>query len=146
MDYETAEGPQIGPALRGLGLNLLCRDLAREGTFLADVLAMQVLRQTADFALLRSGSVLVQLHSDGSFASHPLHGLLPEAGPRGAGLELRLYEIDPDAACARVNANGPAMVLAPPRDKPGHGPGHGLREAVILSPEGYAWVPSRPIR
>jgi len=142
MDYETAEGHQIGPTLRGLGLNLLCRDLAREVAFLAQVLEMQVLRQTADFALLRSGTVLVQLHSDGSFAAHPLHGLLPEVGPRGAGLELRLYEIDPDAACARVDANGPAMVLAPPRDKPGHG----LREAVILSPEGYAWVPSRPIR
>ena len=141
MEYETAEGHQIGPALRGLGLNLLCRDLAREGAFLVQVLEMQLLRQTADFALLRSGSVLMQLHSDRSFAAHPLHGLLPVAGPRGAGLELRLYEIDPDAACARVDPKGPAMVLAPPRDKPGHG----LRETVILSPEGYAWVPSRPM-
>ena len=142
MQYETAEGHEIGPSLHGLGLNLLCRDLAREATFLAKVLDMQVLRQTADFALLRSGAVLVQLHSDGAFAQHPLHGLLPEAGPRGAGLELRLYEIDPDAACARAERLANAMVLAPPRDKPGHG----LREAVILSPEGYAWVPSRPIR
>lgn len=49
MAYETAEGHQIGPALRGLGLNLLCRDLAREVAFLASVLEMQVLRQTADF-------------------------------------------------------------------------------------------------
>lgn len=91
MEYETAEGHQIGPALRGLGLNLLCRDLAREAAFLADVLEMQVLRQTADFALLRSGSVLVQLHSDGSFASHPLHGLLPEAKMRENGAARRRF-------------------------------------------------------
>lgn len=142
MTYDTAEGHEIGPALRGLGLNLLCRDLAREVRFLQLVLEMEVLRQTADFALLRSGVVLLQLHADGAFAGHPLHGMLPEAGPRGVGLELRLYEIDPDAACARAEEFGTAMVLAPPRDKAGHG----LREAVILSPEGYAWVPSCAIK
>ena len=141
MDYETAKGHQIGPALRSLGLNLLCRNVLREAAFLQAVLGMQVLQQSADFALLRSGSALIQLHADGAFAAHPIHALLPEAGPRGAGLDLRLYDQNPDSACARAADWPEALVLAPPRDKPGHG----LREAVILSPEGYAWVPSRPI-
>jgi hypothetical protein len=33
-----------------------------------------------------------------------------------------------------------SMVLQPATDKP-----HGLREATILCPDGYMWVPSRPL-
>ena len=68
----------------------------------------------------------------------PLLALLPENPPRGAGIEIRLYDTDPDAAVARAEAAGLA-ILQPPTDKP-----HGLREAYILCPDGYAWVPSRP--
>ncbi|MFC3119147.1 hypothetical protein ACFOHS_16945 [Jhaorihella thermophila] len=66
-------------------------------------------------------------------------GLLPEAPPRGAGVEIRLYDSDPDAAAAQAEAFG-ATLLQRPGDKP-----HGLRETYILCPEGYAWVPSRPL-
>ena len=79
-----------------------------------------------------------QLHSDATFAAHPLFALLPESGPRGAGIELRLHEADPDLAASRLANYPDAMLLQPPTDKPGHG----LREAVILCPNGYAWVPS----
>jgi len=83
---------------------------------------------------------MFQLHSDGTFGGHPLHGLLPESPPRGTGIELRLYDTDPDNAAAKAETAG-GMVLQPPTDKP-----HGLRECVILDADGYAWVPSRPLK
>jgi hypothetical protein len=141
VDYETAPAATFGHSLTGLTVNLLCRDVGREAAFLETVFGMAVHRLSRDFAILVYAGRPFQLHSDGSFAGHPLHALLPEAGPRGAGMELRLHESDPDAACARAEGVPDATVLAGPRDKAAHG----LREAVILSPEGYAWVPSRRI-
>jgi len=64
--------------------------------------------------------------------------LLPENPPRGAGIEIRLYECDPETAAAKAEAAG-GTILQPPTDKP-----HGLRECFILCPDGYCWVPSRP--
>jgi hypothetical protein len=139
MDLESIPAAAFGHSLTGLTVNLLCRDVGAEAAFLHAVFGMSVHRLSRDFAILVYAGRPFQLHSDASFASHPLHALLPEAGPRGAGMELRLHESDPDAACARAAACPDVLVLAEPRDKPAHG----LREAVILSPEGYAWVPSR---
>jgi len=136
---ETAEAPEVGRALRGIGLNLLTRDVAREVAFLAEVLEMTVIRANADFALLSYRGHFVQVHADHTYHSNPLPSLLPEAGPRGGGLELRVYDTDPDAAAARATAGGHAVLQAP-TDKP-----HGLREAFLLSPDGYCWVPSRPL-
>lgn len=102
---------------------------------------MEVHRLLRDFAMPVYAGRPFQLHSDASFEGHPLHALLPEAGPRGTGAELRLHESDPDAACLQAAAFSEAMVPAAPRDKPAHG----LREAVILSPAGYPWVPGRRI-
>ncbi len=82
---------------------------------------------------------MFQIHADGTYHSNPLLSLLPEAPPRGAGIEIRLYESDPDAACKKADAAG-GTVLQPPTDKP-----HGLREAYILCRNGYAWVPSRSL-
>lgn len=141
MDYETVPAPVFGHALRGLSLNFLVRDVAREAAFLRAVLGFGVHRMSADFAILTLGDQPLQLHSDAAYAAHPLPALLPEAGARGAGIELRLHEVDPDAACARAAGVEGAVVLQAAVDKPAHG----LREAVILSPHGYAWVPSRRI-
>ena len=57
------------------------------------------------------------------------------------GSSFRLHEADPDLAVARLAAFPDALLLQPAADKPNHG----LREAVILCPMGYAWVPSRRI-
>ncbi|NTT84546.1 VOC family protein [Tabrizicola fusiformis] len=141
MDYETVPARDFGHALRGLSVNLLVRDVPTEATFLVEVFGMQAHRMSADFAILTHAGQPFQLHSDASFGRHPLSALLPEAGPRGAGIELRLHEADPDQAAARAQAFESGMVLQAPVDKAGHG----LREAVILSPSGYAWVPSRRI-
>ena len=137
MDYDTIPAASFGQSLRGIGLNLLTRDVRREVAFLTATFGMLAHRVSDDFAILIHNGVPLQLHADATYHSHPLPGLLPEAGPRGAGAELRLYDTDPDTAAARAEPAG-GSILQPPADKP-----HGLREAYILSPDGYCWVPSR---
>lgn len=141
MDYETTPAQAFGQSLTGITLNLLCRDVLREVAFLTRVMGLHAHRTSPDFAIVTHGAAVLQLHSDGTFARHPLYALLPEAGPRGAGAELRLHGLDPDACATRAAAFPEATLLATAADKQGHG----LREAVILCPEGYAWVPSVPL-
>lgn len=139
MNYDDITPEDFGASLRGLGLNLLVRDVARQVTFLEEVFGMKAFQPTTDFAIMTYGTQVFQVHSDGTYHSNPLLGLLPESPPRGGGIEIRLYDTDPDAACNRAEAAG-GSVLQPPTDKP-----HGLREAYILCENGYAWVPSRPL-
>lgn len=140
MDYDTVPAAEFGHALRAISVNLLCRDVRREVAFLTEVFGMQAHRVSSDFAILLHAGLPMQLHSDMAYRTHPLPGLLPEAGARGAGVEIRLHEADPDRAAEQAVAAG-GVVLQAPTDKAGHG----LREAVILSPSGYAFVPSRRI-
>ncbi len=139
MDYETIGAAAFGASLKGIGLNLLVRDVPAQVTFLSDVFGMRAHQRTADFAILLYGDQVFQIHGDGTYHANPLLGLLPENPPRGAGIEIRLYESDPDAAVTRAEASG-ATILQTATDKP-----HGLREAYILCGNGYAWVPSRPL-
>jgi len=136
MEYETVPAEVLGRSLRGLGVNLLCRDVPGTARFLAGVFGLAVHRLGADFALVTHDGAVFQLHSDASFRAHPLLGVLPEAGGRGAGVQLYLFGVDPDAAAARAAAAG-GVVIEPPADKP-----HGLREATILAPEGHAFSPA----
>ncbi|MCR9275236.1 MULTISPECIES: VOC family protein [Mameliella] len=139
MDYETVSAENFGGSLRGMGINLLVRDVRRQSAMLEAVFGMTAHRVSADFAIIRYGATVFQLHSDGTYAANPYLSFLPEAGPRGAGAELRLYDSDPDTAAEKAEANG-MLILQPPTDKP-----HGLREAFLICPDGYAWVPSRPL-
>jgi catechol 2,3-dioxygenase-like lactoylglutathione lyase family enzyme len=133
-----------GRSLRGLGINLLVRDVARSVAFAREVLGATVVYSDPDFAVLRHGSgesgAEWMLHADHTYSSHPLLTLTGDGAIRGAGVELRLHGCDPDAAAARAKAAG-HHVLAEPADKP-----HGLREAHIADPDGYMWVPDRPLR
>ena len=140
MDYETVPPPEFGHALRAISVNLLCRDVLAEVAFLVAVFGMTAHRASRDFAILLHAGQPLQLHADATYAAHPLPGLLPENGPRGAGIEIRLHESDPDVAAERAMAAG-GVVLQGATDKTAHG----LREAVILTPSGYAFVPSRRI-
>lgn len=137
MDYDTVSPEDFGRSLSGLGINLLVRDVRRQCAFLTEVFGMTAHQVSDDFAILRYGEQVFQIHSDGTYHANPLLGLLPETPPRGAGIEIRLYETDPDAAVDKAEAAG-ATILQSPTDKP-----HGLREAYILCENGYAWVPSR---
>ena len=139
MDYETVKAAEFGASLRGIGLNILVRDVPAEVAFLEAVFAMQGHQVTADFAIITYHGQVMQLHADGTYHSNPLLSLLPEAGARGGGAEIRLYQTDPDEAAAKAQAYG-AHVLQEPSDKP-----HGLRETYILCENGYAWVASLPL-
>jgi predicted enzyme related to lactoylglutathione lyase len=136
MDFETISAKDFGASLRGLGLNLLVRDVTAQIAFLETVFGMKAFQPTADFAIMTYGDQVFQLHSDGTYHSNPLLGLLPENPPRGAGIEIRLYDTDPKEACAKAKGAG-GTILQEPMDKP-----HGLHEAYILCGNGYAWVPS----
>jgi hypothetical protein len=138
VDYDKVPAAEFGQSLTGITINLLVRDVRVQAAFLAEVFGCAVHRLSDDFAIVLHGGMPMQLHSDATFARHPLYNLLPEAGPRGAGAEIRLHGVDPDAAAQKGASFDGALVLALPSDKSGHG----LREAVILCPNGYAFVPS----
>ena len=140
MDYETVSAEAFGAGLRGIGLNILVRDVRRTCVFLQNVFDVNIHRLSDDFAIALYGEQVFQIHSDGTYHSNPMLGLVPESPPRGGGVEIRFYDTDPDAAVARAEQDKDATVLQPPTDKP-----HGLREAYILCADGYAWVPSRPL-
>lgn len=136
MDLETISADAFGRSLTGIGLNLLTRDVRGLAGFLWDVFGLGAHRLSDDFAIVRHGQMMLQLHSDVAFARHPLPGLIPENPPRGGGVQIYLFGIDPDAAIARAAAAG-HVVLEAASDKP-----HGQREGTILSPEGYAFSPA----
>lgn len=136
MDYETVSADAFGRSLTGIGVNLLSPDVRRLANMLVDVFGLSAHRVTEDFAIVRHGDAVFQIHADGTYGAHPLLGIVPESPPRGGGLQLYLFGIDPDAALARAEAAG-HIVLEPARDKP-----HGLREGTVLSPEGYAFSPA----
>lgn len=140
-DNETTAGAfmpadAFGRSLTGFGVNILVSDVAASLAFLREVLRVEAVHADADFAVCRYQDHLWMLHSDASYHSNPLLALTGDGAIRGAGLELRLYGVDPDAAAARADAAG-FTVLQAPADKP-----HGLREAYIAGPDGYVWVPS----
>jgi hypothetical protein len=136
-DYNTIDAAEFGRGLRGIGVNLLCRDVAGMVAFLRDVLGLSTFRESADFAIVTHDGAVFQLHSDASFHANPVLGLVPDNPPRGGGAQFYLFGLDPDAVVARAD---PATVIEQPTDKP-----HGLREATLLAPEGYAFTPARPI-
>ncbi|MGI9347229.1 MAG: VOC family protein [Gammaproteobacteria bacterium] len=127
---------QVGWLLEGFGVNLLVRRIADNTAFLREVLGFHVLRADDFYALLEHRGHLHQLHVDATYHAHPLAALLPTCDLRGAGVELRLYGLDPDVAETRAR-NGGYEVLQSTADKP-----HGLRECFLLDPDGYCWVPS----
>ncbi len=144
MKIRTSEpwlpAPVFGRSLTGFGVNLLVRDVGRSLAFQTGVLAVETVYADGDFAVLRHGGQQWMLHADHSFHDHPLLSLTGDGALRGVGIELRLYQLDPDAAEARARAAG-HDVLSPCRDKP-----HGLRECCLVDPDGYVWVPSMPSR
>lgn len=133
----------------GVGVNLLVRDVPSAVRFQTEAFTAICRYYDDDFAVLQIESALWMLHSDRSYRDNPLIGVVrgsdDAGGVRGAGIELRLYGVDPDACVARVEAlirhGAEAVVLAAAMDKP-----HGQREAIIVDPDGYVWAPGVPLR
>lgn len=136
-DLELISPKDFGRSLRGIWVNLLCRDVLGMAAFLHDVFELEIYRASKDFAVIRHGDWMMQLHADTAYHAHPLLSLVPDLPPRGAGVQIYLFGLDPDQAVARTSVE---LVLEQPADKP-----HGLREATILSPEGYAFSPARAL-
>jgi catechol 2,3-dioxygenase-like lactoylglutathione lyase family enzyme len=127
--------PEYGRGLRGLGINIVVRDVTAALKFQTEVLGAEVVHGDPDFAALRGFGSEWMLHADHTYSDHPLKGSLSGDLARGIGAELRLYGRDPDAAEATARELG-YEVLAGALDKP-----HGLREAYIIDQDGYLWVP-----
>ncbi len=136
-ETEKPAGDVYGRQLRGFGVNLLVRDVLASVRFLLEVMGLEQVYSNDDFAILRHDGMEFMLHSDGTYHANPLLALTGDGAARGIGVELRLYGVDPDLAEARARDRGDA-ILQPATDK-----GHGLREAYIIDPDGYVWVPGQ---
>ena len=132
--------PEYGRGLTGLGVNLLVADIAVAIAFQRTVLGAEPVYADADFAVMRGHGAEWMLHADHTYDRHPLLRRTTENGARGSGMELRLHGVDPDRAEATALAAG-HEIMASAADKP-----HGLREAYIIDPDGYVWVPDIPLR
>ncbi len=124
-----------GRSLRGLGVNLLVRNIEAALPFHREVLDAEVVLADPDFAVLRRNGAEWMLHADHTYQDHPLHGSLTDDLARGIGAEIRLYGRDPDDAEAAARKLD-FTVLQGAMDKP-----HGLREAFLIDADGYLWVP-----
>ena len=115
--------PEYGRRLRGLGVNLIVRDILAALRFQSEVLAAEILHNDPDFAAMQAFGAEWMLHADHTYNNHPVNGILNDRPARGIGVELRLYGRNPDDAEAKARTLG-FEVLAGSLDKP-----HGLREA-----------------
>ena len=139
MSNSEINPAEFGKSLRGLGFNLLVNDIAASIEFSKNILLAEVFYSDADFAIIKQGNDMWMLHGDNTYHSNPLAGFVKGIEGRGQGIELRLYDLDPDDAEKRAIDAGHTM-LAGSANKP-----HGLRECYILDPDGYCWVASRPL-
>ncbi|MBX2884247.1 MAG: hypothetical protein KTR32_30105 [Granulosicoccus sp.] len=128
---------KFGASLSGLGMNLLVSDVSRSARFVSCVFAVSAVYQDPDIAVISISGGTLLLHADHTYSDHPFSASVDGIEARGSGLEIRLYECDPDEAERQARDKG-YVVLAGALDKP-----HGLRESYILDPDGYCWVPSR---
>ena len=132
-------GDEYGRGLRGFGINLLVADVARSVAFCEQVLGAKTRYWNEDIAVFQAAGFEWMVHADHTYKDHPLSGFVKDLEGRGAGIELRLYDLDPDQAEERARDRGD-IILAGAMDKP-----HGMRECFILDPDGYCWVPSHPL-
>ncbi len=133
-------GADYGRSLSGLGFNLIVNDLERSIHFAKHVLEAEVFFRTEVFAAMKLSGQDFMFHIPESYRGNALYGTLITDAPRGVGIELRCYHVDPDAAEARARAAG-YVVLAGCLDKP-----HGLRECMILDDDGFVWIPSKHMK
>ena len=129
-----------GRSLRGLGFNLIVTDVPRAVKFAIEVLGATSFYDDADFAAMKLNGGDFMFHADHTYQDNALSGVVAGVEARGAGVELRVYDCDPDQAERAARAGG-WTVLAGAMDKP-----HGLRECVIVDDEGFVWVPGIAIR
>jgi catechol 2,3-dioxygenase-like lactoylglutathione lyase family enzyme len=129
--------PDYGRSLRGLGFNLIVKDVTRAIHFATEVLGATLIFRTDTFAAMKLHGNDFMFHANTTYRGNELHATLLTDVARGVGVELRCYSVDPDAAEFRARTLQ-YTVLAGSLDKP-----HGLRECMILDDDGFVWIPSR---
>lgn len=129
--------PDYGRSLTGLGFNLIVSDLAKAIHFATEIIGASVFFKTDAFAAMKLHGKDFMFHTNHTYRGNELHATLLTDAPRGVGVELRCYAVDPDVAEAAARKHG-YTVLAGAIDKP-----HGLRECMILDDDGFVWIPSR---
>ncbi len=132
--------PDYGRSLRGLGFNLIVKDIKQAVKFAVDVLGATTFFANDGFAAMKLNGADFMFHHDSTYHDNPLSGIVRGVEARGVGVELRVYGCDPDVAEAHARRGG-WTVLAGCIDKP-----HGLRECMILDDEGYCWIPSAQLK
>jgi hypothetical protein len=143
METDTEKftpGDVYGRSLKGFGVNLLVKDVLNSIEFQVNVLGAEAVFGNKDFAVMRYQEHQWMLHADHTYHSNPLPSLISGDQARGAGIELRLYDVDPAEAAAKASSFG-GGVLQEPSDKP-----HGLHEAYLYDADGYVWIPSVHIK
>jgi uncharacterized glyoxalase superfamily protein PhnB len=127
---------EYGRKLPKFSVNLLVRDVPISVPFYRDVLGATVHYADLDFAALNLAGAEFMLHSDHTYDHHPLRARLQGVAPgtRGAGAELRVMGVDPDAVQARAERTG-ATIIQPAADFP-----HGWRDVMVADPDGYVWA------
>jgi hypothetical protein len=135
-EFKPPSADAYGKSLKGLGFSLIVADLGASVQLARLILGATTYFQTDKFAAMKLLGSDFMIHHDDTYRHNPLHGFLGENIGRGVGIELRCFGVDPDDAEASARLHG-FTVLAGSLDKP-----HGLRECIILDPDGYAWVPS----
>ncbi len=130
---------EFGRSLKSHGFNLLVVDIESEVAFSKEVLLAEILYHDDNFVALKRDSFVWMIHHDRTYQQHPLSGFINNDVARGIGIELHLYEHNPDEG-ERIARARNDVILAGSMDKP-----HGLREVFIISPAGYVWVLSKPL-
>ncbi len=103
-------GADYGRSLPTLSVNLIVTDVERSLPFYTDVLGAAVHYSDPDFAALSLAGVEFMLHADHTYDGHPLYKRIAGAAARGAGAELRVLGVDPDAVQRRAEERGAAIV------------------------------------
>lgn len=128
-----------GRSLPPFSVDLLVREIDHSLRFYTEVLGATVHYSDADFAALNLAGVELMLHADHAFDGHALYPRVTAAPVRGAGAQLRVLGVDPDAVERRALAQG-AEVIQPAGDR-----GHGWRDVMVADPDGYVWAVGVPI-
>jgi catechol 2,3-dioxygenase-like lactoylglutathione lyase family enzyme len=125
---------EYGLSMPKFTVNLIVRDIACSVAFYRNVLGASVRHADSDFAALRLAELDFLLHADHTYDHHALGQRIPNDGPRGAGAELRLLGVDPDAVEARAQAHGARLV------QNAGDTAHGWRDVIVADPDGYTWA------
>jgi uncharacterized glyoxalase superfamily protein PhnB len=134
-------GPVYGRSLTGLGFNLIVNDLERAIHFAKQVLGAEVFFRTDVFAAMKLSGQDFMFHTPSTYRGNELYATLTSDAPRGVGIELRCYHVDPDQAETNARNAGFTILAGTVNKTP-----HGLRECMILDDEGFVWIPSRHLK